>query len=504
MRRILPILLLSSLMTVAQAAAVSDDTHVAPKVTITATECGLVPDGTTINTQAMQRAIDGLYAQGGGTIRLKAGTYLTGSIVLKDNITLQIDKGATLLGSTNPEDYRSLDISDDSDRKDNSRLALILADKARNISIVGKGTIDGQGLTLALTIDSLHHAGVRIDPLYNNKRKRPNETARPKLLLMSRCSNVDIRGVTMRNSACWGLSFDMCDNMRLTGFKVTNRAYWNNDGIDITDCRNVIVSGCRINSADDGICLKSYHTDGSNDSITITNCHITSSASAIKLGTASWGAFRNINIRHIRVKDTFRSAIAIESVDGAHIENINVEDIKARNTGNALFIRLGHRAGAAPGSIRNISIKGLSCHIPFGRPDIGYDLRGPEVNFFHNPFPSPISGIPGHNIENITLSDINISCPGRATKGMAYIPLTDLSRVPECIDEYPEFSMFGELPSWGLYLRHVCGLTLRNVRLEVRDKDFRPAIVMQDVENVTTEQLRLPKTKGKEEIIKPN
>ena len=159
MRRILTILVLSSLMTVAQAAAVSDDTHVGHKVTITATECGLVPDGTTINTQAMQRAIDGLYAQGGGTIRLKAGTYLTGSIVLKDNITLQIDKGATLLGSTNPEDYRSLDISDDSDRKDNSRLALILADKARNISIVGKGTIDGQGLTLALTIDSLHHAG---------------------------------------------------------------------------------------------------------------------------------------------------------------------------------------------------------------------------------------------------------------------------------------------------------------------------------------------------------
>ena len=204
MRRILTILVLSSLMTVTHAAAVSDDTYVAPKVIRTATECGLVPDGTTINTQAMQRAINSLYAQGGGTIRLTAGTYLTGSIVLKDNITLHIDKGATLLGSTNPEDYSSIDLSADSDRKDNSRLALILADKARNISIVGKGTIDGQGLALALTIDSLHHAGVRIDTLYNNKRKRPNETARPKLLLMSRCSNVDISGVTMRNSACWG------------------------------------------------------------------------------------------------------------------------------------------------------------------------------------------------------------------------------------------------------------------------------------------------------------
>ena len=504
MIRILTIILLSSLMTVHYAAAVGDDTYVGTVATITAEQCGLVADGVTLNTQTLQKTIDGLHAQGGGTIRLTEGTYLTGSIILKDNITLHLDKGATLLGSTNPEHYRSLDISDDSDRKDNSKLALILADKARNIRINGKGTIDGQGLALALTIDSLHHAGVRIDPFYNIKRKRPNETARPKLLLMSRCSNVDISGVAMRNSACWGLSFDLCDNMRLTALRVTNRAYWNNDGIDITDCRNVTVSGCKINSADDGICLKSYHTDASNDSITIKNCHITSSASAIKLGTASWGAFRNIDIRHIRVDDTFRSAIAIESVDGAHIENINVEDINARNTGNALFIRLGHRAGAAPGTIRNVSIKGLSCSIPFERPDIDYDLRGPEVNFFHNPFPSPVCGIPGHNIENVTLSDISISYPGRATKGMAYIPLTDLSRVPECVDEYPEFTMFGELPSWGLYFRHVNGLVMQNVRLTVRDKDFRPAIVMHNVENVVTEQLQLPRTKGKKDFIKLN
>ena len=172
------------------------------------------------------------------------------------------------------------------------------------------------------------------------------------------------------------------------GLTIVNRSYWNNDGMDITDCKNVKVINCDVNAADDGICLKSYYPGHFNDSIYIANCTIRSSASAIKFGSASYGGFKNVTITDIRVFDTFRSAVALESVDGAIIENINVSNIKAVNTGNAIFVRLGHRSGTKPGIVKNISFSNIKVQVPFGRPDSNYDLRGPEVNFFHNPFPA--------------------------------------------------------------------------------------------------------------------
>jgi hypothetical protein len=153
---------------------------------------------------------------------------------------------------------------------------------------------------------------------------------------------------------------------------------------------------------------------------------------------------------------------------------------------------LGQRSGDRKGVIRNIRISNLTAQIPFGRPDEAYDLRGPEVNFFHNPFPSSICGIPGNCIENISLENINIRYPGRATKGMAYMPLWRLKDVPEQIDKYPEFTMFGELPSWGLYLRHIRNITLKNVLLDLENPDFRPAIVDEDVEGLIDRTIDLP------------
>ena len=125
--------------------------------------------------------------------------------------------------------------------------------------------------------------------------------------------------------------------------------------------------------------------------------------------------------------------------------------------------------------------------IPFGAPDIDYKIRGPELSFFHNPFPASISGLPGHYVENVTIENIEISYPGRADKGYAYVPLWNLASVPEQENQYPEFSMLGDLPSWGFYVRHVDGLVLKNVRLSIREDDFRPAYVFDDVKNVRLE-----------------
>ena len=146
----------------------------------------------------------------------------------------------------------------------------------------------------------------------------------------------------------------------------------------------------------------------------------------------------------------------------------------------------------------------MSVEIPFGRPDINYDLRGPEVDFFHNPFPSSITGIPEYYIEGIHLENIEITYPGRATKGMAYIPLNRLNQVPEQIDKYPEFSMFGELPSWGFYIRHAKNIKMKNVKLKLTEPDYRPAIIMDDVKGESLEQLFFPLDKRKQIIIVNN
>ena len=467
------------------------------------TDYGAIPDGKTLNTKAIQAAIDAANAAEGGKVVFPKGRFLTGSIEMKSDVDLYLDEGAVLLGSTNPNDYKAVDtegrpVSPKSD--DNSQLALILAFNANNISLSGKGLIDGQGRALALNIDSLYHLGMIKDPNYDKGNSRPSETVRPKLFRFSECHYVKIADLTIKNGACWGLSFELCSNLTITHIALTNRAYWNNDGMDITDCHNVRIMNCDVNSADDGICLKSYYPGHFNDSIYIANCTIRSSASAIKFGTASYGGFKNVTIKNIKIFDTFRSAIALESVDGGVIENINIQNINAVNTGNAIFIRLGHRDGKTPGVVKNILIKDVKVQVPFGRPDIDYDMRGPEVDFFHNPFPSSIVGIPGHDIENVVLENIEIDYPGRASKGMAYVPLSRLDQVPEKEKNYPEFSMFGELPAWGFYVRHASGLTFKNIKLTLANHDFRPAFIFDDVDRLKMEQVKIPAV-GKEQII---
>jgi hypothetical protein len=453
---------------------------------------GAVPDGKTLNTRAIQDAIDAAFKDGGGRVVFPGGIFLSGSVVLKNGVELYFDDEATMLGSTNPVHYKDM----------NNWRALILADNAFDIAIKGNGTIDGQGRALALNVDSLHHIGELVDPRYNLRRMRPSEYYRPQLIYLMNCKKVEVSGLSLKNASCWVQTYEQCTDLEIDQIKVESRAYWNNDGFDIVDCRNVRVTNCDVNSADDGICLKSHSPDHISDQVYIANCTVRSSASAIKFGTASYGGFKNIVIENIKVFDTYRSAIAIESVDGGLIENIEVSNITAVNTWNAIFIRLGHRAGDRPGIVRNISIKDVSVQVPFGRPDIDYDMRGPAVGSLHNPFPAPIAGIPGHYIENVTLENIQITYPGRATKGMAYIPLTRLDQVPEQVGEYPEYSMFQELPAWGFYVRHAKNIKMKNITLKLEDRDFRPAFVFDDVDGLAMEGIDLPEDRNSQIAIR--
>lgn len=453
---------------------------------------GAVAGGKTMNTTFIQSAIDKANQSGGGTVIVPEGVFLTGSIVLKTGVELRLEKNAVILGSTNPFDYKSL----------NRWKALVLADGQENISITGSGTIDGQGRRLALNVDSLFYVGELDSMHYNLRRKRPNEHMRPQNIEMVDCKDVTISGITVKNAACWVQTYDRCTNLTIDKIRVESDAYWNNDGIDISDCKNVKITGCYVNSADDGICLKSHSTGFWNDNITISDCTVRSSASAVKFGTASTGGFKNVKIENITVFDTYRSAIAIESVDGGILENIEVNYINATNTGNAIFIRLGHRNSDGPvGTLRNVRIKNVKAQIAFDRPDKDYDLRGPDLAFFHNPFPCSIAGIPGHKVENVVLENIEITFPGRGNDGLAYLPVNRLKDVPEQKAEYPEFSMFGELPAWAFYVRHVNGLVMKNIIVKAEAQDYRPAFVFDDVQNLQLDKVSISKANENSAIV---
>ncbi|MDX1409395.1 MAG: glycosyl hydrolase family 28 protein, partial [Saprospiraceae bacterium] len=400
-------------------------------------------------------------------------------LIMKSGVTLHLERGAVLLGSTDPAHYVKL----------NRWKGLIMADGQTDIGITGEGEINGRGRQLALHIDSLFYAGEIDSADYNFVEMRPKYYLRPQLIEFVQCRNIEVRDVTLKNAACWVQTHHECENIVIDNVLTESDAYWNNDGIDIQDCKNVRITNCFVNSADDGICLKSHSADFACDSIYIANCTVRSSASAIKFGTRSHGGFHNVVIENIRVYDTFRSAVAIECVDGGHLDNVLVQNIEATNTGNAIFIRLGERHTDQAGTLRNVTLRNIKVDVAFERPDYDYEIRGPALPFFHNTFLSSITGIPGHPIENLTLENIEINFPGRGNNGLANMPISRLDDVPEKVDAYPEFSMFGELPAWGFYLRHVEGLTLRDIRLSIAEADYRPAFVFDDVQDLEISHL---------------
>lgn len=455
---------------------------------------GAQPDGKSLCTDQVQSAIEAAYENGGGRVLVPAGTFLTGSILMKSNVELHLQKNALLLGSTNPQHYIKL----------NRWKALIMADGQQNISISGAGEINGQGRQLALHIDSLFYAGKIDSADYNFVEMRPRYYLRPQLIEFVQCKKISVRNVTLKNAACWVQTHHECEDILIDSVRTESDAYWNNDGIDIQDCRNVRITNCYVNSADDGICLKSHSADYSCDSIYIANCTVRSSASAIKFGSRSHGGFKNVRIENIKVYDTFRSALAIECVDGGVLENVKVNNIHAENTGNAIFIRLGKRHTKVAGTLKNVTITNVKVQVPLERPDYAYDVRGPALPFFHNTFPASITGIPGHPVENVTLENIIIEYPGKGNTGLAHVPLSGLDRVPEKESAYPEFSMFKELPAWGFYVRHVDGISMKNVKLSIVAPDYRPAFVFDDVQNLNIQSMLIQGDRKTKHIVLRN
>lgn len=296
------------------------------------------------------------------------------------------------------------------------------------------------------------------------------------------CKNVLIRGVTLRNGAAWIQTYDQCKNVNIDSITVDSRAFWNNDGIDIVDCDSAAITNSYIDADDDGICLKSHEPNRVCQNIVVKNCTIRSSANGIKFGTASRGGFRKIRLLNIRIFNTYRSAIALEAVDGGFIDDVVADSLQAVNIGHAIFMRIGERVSAKKGRLENITIDHFTADIAANKPDSGYEYEGPIEDMPRNVSPAIIiTGLPGTMIQNVSLKNVVIRHPGGGNAFLAKVLLNELDSIPERPAAYPEFSMFKELPAWAIYVRHANGLQLDNISLTCLKKDYRTAIVLDDV-----------------------
>lgn len=435
-------------------------------------------DGVTMNTRSIQFAIDYISGQGGGRLIFDVGRYLTGSFELKSNVTLQLEKGAEILGALNPLDYEKRQWT-----------ALVFAYGQHDIGISGEGIIDGQGQLVARNVVNLIAKGFMKDPLGEG---RPEATSRPVIINFHDCQRILVRGITLKNSSSWVEVYDHCKELAIDSIHVDSKDYWNNDGIDIVDCQDVSVTNSFIDSDDDGVCLKSFDAKNISTHILIRDCVIRSSANGIKFGTSSYGVFTDVHVLHNTVYNTYRSAIALEAVDGGTIENVEVDSLDARHSGNLIFLRIGERVAGKKGHLRKISLSHLKADIPPGKPDAGYPYEGPVEDGPRNVSPAIIiAGLPDADISDISISHVEIRHPGGGDSSYAKVSLDSLGSIPEYPAHYPEFSMFRELPAWGMFIRHARNLNFSDIDLRCLKGDFRVPVVLDDVHDAAFSSLRV-------------
>lgn len=425
---------------------------------------GAVGDGKALDSPAIDKAIAAANAAGGGTVYFSAGIYLSGSIHLKSNVTLYIDQGATIQASPDPLVYDEIEASQKplEEYQDFGHTyfhnSLIWGEGVQNIAILGPGLISGK------------------DALTRSANKRIGNKA----ISLKSSRNVIIRDVSILMGGHFAILATGVDNLTIDNIKVdTNR-----DGIDVDSCRHVRMSNLSVNSPwDDGIVIKGTHALGfarDTEDMTITNSEVSGFENGsflngtykrsgperhgptgrIKIGTESEGSFKNITISNC-VFDYSRG-LALEAVDGAHLEDISISNITMRDIANSpIYIRLGRRLRAPKdvpvGSLRRVNIS-----------DIVVYNADPENG-------SLIMGIPGHDIEDVKLSNIRIYYQGGGTKEQAAI------NPPEKETDYPEPYRQGVMPSYGFFIRHVKGIEFTNVEVSYLKEDLRPPFVLNDV-----------------------
>ncbi len=410
-------------------------------------------------TEAIQRAVDRA-AQESGTALLAGGDYVSGTIVLRSNARLKIAKGSRLLASTDLKDFpehhaKRLTVQDTSMGMHQS---LLYAEGCRNLCVCGEGEIDGRGAPAN----------------FPGEETAQGTPGRPFVLRVIDCEDVHVHDVTLRNAPCWMQNYLNCDRLLVENVTVRNHANYNNDGIDIDGCRDVIVRGCSIHSGDDACCFKGA-SQRPLERVLIENCELLSACNAFKVGTDTQGDFRKVLVRNCRLgglaedpsglKHAFAdSAVSLEMVDGGVLEDFLLTDLTLTRAWSPFFMRLENRGRVKPGD---------------PAPDIGVLRRAAVVHVTGSlcgPRGSYLIGIPERAIEDVLLHDIRIV---QAASGK---PVLAEREIGELQGVYPDAHMIdalGDTPAYGLWARHVHGLAVSEYTVRPEGVEKRPEFVLE-------------------------
>ncbi len=427
-----------------------------PRLVILPETYGAKADGVTVNTGALQKAIDACSAAGGGTVLLGMGDYVTGTIDLKSGVMLEIAANCRLLASTDLADYpdRIASRTTVMDTHMKMKLSLIYAEGVERIGLRGPGTIDFRGS----------------QKNFPGKQTISETPGRPFGIRIIDSKQIVVENITLKDAACWLQNYLNCEDLIFQRMTVENHANHNNDGIDIDGCRRVIIRDSFINAEDDAMCIKGASLRPTED-VLIENSTFYSTCNALKIGTDTQGDFRRIYARNLKlggIPEPLRTlkgrqastGITLATVDGGAVEDILIEDVVIERSRAPIYLRIGERSRLLPGMPK----------VPAGplRRIIIEDVTG-TANHRQGSFISGL-GKPQHFVEDVVIRRVNLGMEGGGTSDMITAPVNDSQWA------YPDAHQFSPkgLPSYGFYVRSAKRVHFEDVTVTPAKPDARP------------------------------
>jgi hypothetical protein len=438
---------------------------------------GAIRDGKTLNTAAIQAAIDACAKNNGGTVLVPAGDFLTGTIELKSNVTLHLAAAARLLGSGKIEDYKA----GNNIPSGNGNIVLISAADAKNVTIEGRGTIDGQGVNFYTGKGDGSAPGER-----GNADSQANRV-RPHLMIFARCENLLVRDVFLTASAYHCVRILNCKFVRMDGVRIYNRVNKNNDGFHFNSCQYVNVSNCNITCQDDACALF-----GSNKFVNITNCNFSTRWSIFRFGG---GQVENITVSNCTISETYGCPIKIStSGERSTFENVTFSNIIMKDVTGPISINASRGA-----TVRNVAFNGIRASV-VKEPLTHADMPFPVMIYDGERYSClTINGLSGAKIENISFTDVQVTYAGGGTAEQGAV--RDIGQNGGEYFGAWKAPLTGP-PAYGMYARNVKGLRLDNVRFEVKEPDLRPAVIFDHVTDAILDNLSVQANEKSESALR--
>jgi polygalacturonase len=427
--------------------------------TYNVSDFGAVNDGITLNTKYIQKAIDQCSNDGGGTVLFSGGgKYLTGTIYLKDNVTVYIENGTTLLGSRKYSDYATDTHKNMYKNESHMDRCLIFARDASSIAIRGNGTIDGNG-----------H---RSDSVFFKER--------PMLIRFLNCKNIHLTDVNIINPASWTSAWLYCDDITVTGVKFYSRVNGNGDALNFDGCTKVRVSNCSFDNSDDCVCLQASRTDKPCQDIVISNCIFSTRWGGIRIGLLSRGDFSSVTITNCTFRNCNDAGLKIQMNEGGEMKNMVFSNLVMENVPRPVFMTFCQQRACVDAPMELAPMKAMH-HFIFQNMIIDNSKLDKNSAFF-------LTGLPDNKIEDILISNVYLVVSGGGTKEDSEMTVKEY--LPEILgDRLPGFSLVGTIPAYGIYARNIDGLTIDNFSVKTIKPDARPAVKFDNVKNLNVKDV---------------